>query len=101
MLLVLADTTQLGKLFHVGLFTTLLVNPNFHRSYFASVVCWTVTLRPNQSLFATRFANWRFHCQISQICRFSKTDGSENYRFILNSEKHLVTVFVTSSKFRK
>jgi len=36
MLLVLADTTQLGKLFHV--FTTLLVNLNFHRSYFAFVV---------------------------------------------------------------
>jgi len=30
-LVVLADTTQLGKLFHV--FTTLLVNPNFRRSY--------------------------------------------------------------------
>jgi len=30
---VLADITQLGNLFHV--FTTLLVNPNFSRSYFA------------------------------------------------------------------
>jgi len=28
---VLADTTQFGRLFHV--FTTLLVKPNFHRSY--------------------------------------------------------------------
>jgi len=33
MLVVLADTTQLGKQFHV--FTTLLVNSNFRRSYFA------------------------------------------------------------------
>jgi len=32
-LVVLADTTQLGKLFHV--FTTLLVNTNFRRSYSA------------------------------------------------------------------
>jgi len=31
-LVVLADTTQFGKLFHV--FTTLLVKPNFCRSYF-------------------------------------------------------------------
>jgi len=33
MLVVIADTTQLGKQFHV--FTTLLVKTNFCRSYFA------------------------------------------------------------------
>jgi len=32
-LVVLADTTQLGKLFNV--FITVLVKPNFRRSYFA------------------------------------------------------------------
>ena len=86
MLVVLADTMQLGKLFHV--FTTLLVNTNFHRLYFACHVAI------NQSLFATRFAKWHFHCQISQIWRFSKAFGNETYRLILNSEKHLATVFV-------
>jgi len=30
-----------------------------------AVACRTVTI--NQSLFATRFANWYFHCQINQI----------------------------------
>ena len=50
-LVVLADTTQLSKLFHVGLFITLLIKPNFRRSHFASI---------NQSLFATRFVNSRF-----------------------------------------
>jgi len=34
-LVVLANTTQLGKLFNVGLFITVLVKPNFCRSYFA------------------------------------------------------------------
>jgi len=71
-------------------------NPNF--SILHAVACRTVT---NQSLFATRFANCHFHCQISQIWRFSKAFGSENDRLILNSEKHLATVFVTSWKFRK
>ena len=35
-----------------------------------AVACSTVTI--NQSLFATRFASWLFHYQISQIRRFSK-----------------------------
>ena len=49
---------------------TVLVKPNFRRSYFACRIACTVTI--NQSLFATRFASWLFHCQISQIWRFSK-----------------------------
>jgi len=42
-----------------------------------------------------------FRCQISQIWRFSKAFGSENYRLALNGEKRLATVFVTSSTFSK
>jgi len=37
-----------------------------------------------------------FHCQVSQIWRFSKAFGSENYRFALNDEKHLAAVFSAS-----
>jgi len=43
---------------------------------------------------AAKFANWHFHFQVSQIWRFSKAFGSQNYHLILNSEKHLTTVLV-------
>jgi len=82
---------QLGKLFHV--FTTLLVNQTFSDRILHAVACVAVI---NQSLFATGFDNWHFHYQISQIWRFSKGYRSENYCLILNSEKHLATVFVIS-----
>jgi len=68
-LALLADTTQLGKLFNV--FINVLVKPNFRIDRILhAVACMTVTI--NQSLFATKFASWLFHCQISQIWRFSK-----------------------------
>ena len=55
---------------------------------------------------STIFHTWcglsaKIHCQVNQICRFSKAFGSENYRLAQSGEKHLATVFVTSSKFRK
>jgi len=64
-LVVLADIMQLGKLFNV--FTTLLVNPNFADRivHAITVACRTVTI--NRSVFASKFANWHFHCQVSQI----------------------------------
>jgi len=42
----------------------------------------------SKSLFATRFTNWHFHRQITQIWRFSEAFGSENYRLALSGEKH-------------
>jgi len=41
-----------------------------------------------------------FSLQMSQIWRFSRR-FSENYHLALKGEKHLATVFVMSSKFRK
>jgi len=55
----------------------------------------------SQSLFATAFTKWHFHCHIkvSRIWRFSKDDWQSNYRLALDGEKHLVTVFVTNRNF--
>jgi len=42
-----------------------------------------------------------FHCQVSQIWRFTNSFSSENYRLALIGKKNLATLFVTSSTFRK
>jgi len=53
----------------------------------------TVTIR--QSLFPTKCANWHFSLPNTSDLAFFKGFGSEN-RFVVNDEKHLATVFVTS-----
>jgi len=53
----------------------------------------------SRSVFATRFANWHFHCQISQMWRVSKAFGSENYRLALSGESvgnHVLSVIEIS-----
>jgi len=42
-----------------------------------------------------------FHRKISQIWHFSMAFGSKNYRLALSGEKHLATLFRTSSKNSK
>jgi len=42
-----------------------------------------------------------FHCQVSQIWRFSKAFGSENYRLALSDENHLATVFLSRGSMLK
>ena len=92
---------QLYKLFHVGLFTTLLANPNFHRSYFASVLYRTVTLRPNQSI-CNQICQLAFSLlNKSNLAVFQTRLAVKIIVLILISEKHLATMFVTSSKFQK
>jgi len=45
--------------------------------------------------------NGIFQCQISQVRRFLKAFGRENYHLAKLGEKCLATVFSASSKFRK
>jgi len=52
----------------------------------------------SQSLFATRFANWYFSLTNKSNLVFPEVFGNENYRLALSDEKHLATVFTTSSK---
>jgi len=63
-----------------------------------AVACRTVTISISQSVFAARFASQRFSLLNKSILAFSKAFGSENYRLALNGEKHLATMFATSSK---
>jgi len=92
MLVVLADTTQLGKLFHV--FTQTAIDRILH-----PIACTTVRIK--QSLFETRFANWHFSLPNKSNLAFFEGVWQRKISVGLNGEKYLATMFVTSSKFQK